>query len=80
MDKARVQERGQVTVPKAIREQYRIGVGTTLEFVPNGDDTFECRVIPRMTELLDRYAVDAEPPDLGALDPTIEALMAADAQ
>jgi AbrB family looped-hinge helix DNA binding protein len=79
MEFARVQERGQVTVPKAIRDRYEIGCGTALEFIPSGPDAFECRVIPRATDLLERFSVDAETPDLDALRPGIEALMAADA-
>jgi AbrB family looped-hinge helix DNA binding protein len=79
MEYARVQERGQVTVPKAIRDRYNIGCGTTLEFIPLGEDTFECRVVPRATDLLERFSVDAMTPDLDALRPSIESLMAADA-
>ena len=34
---ARVGERGQVTIPKAIRDRYGLGKGTELEFAPNQD-------------------------------------------
>jgi AbrB family looped-hinge helix DNA binding protein len=65
----RVQERGQVTVPRRIREACGIRPGTELTFVQTGPDRFECHVLPdeSITEVLKRYASPGVAPDLDAL-------------
>lgn len=65
----RVQERGQVTVPRTIRDACGIEPGTELAFVQTGPDRFECRVLPAeaITEVLARYAMPGTAPDLDAL-------------
>lgn len=70
MSMARVQTRGQVTVPRDIRETCGIGPGTDLMFVPTGPDRFECRVMPAarsLMELVDAFTVPGVAPDLDEL-------------
>lgn len=65
----RVQERGQVTVPRAIREACRIEPGTQLVFALTGPDRFECHVVPNesISDVLKYYASPGTAPDLDAL-------------
>ena len=61
MDIARVRGRGRVTIPQAIREEYDLIAGTSLEFVVLGPSRFACRVVEDA-----RSAADpAEPPSAG---------------
>ncbi len=57
---AKVQARGQVTVPQEIREAYGIEPGSELLFVKTGKDHFECQILPRPGSLLafiDQHAI-----------------------
>ncbi len=70
MSMARVQARGQVTVPHEIREACGVEPGSELLFVPIGPQAFECRVLPpqrSLAELVARYTVDDVAPNLQAL-------------
>jgi AbrB family looped-hinge helix DNA binding protein len=74
MSIARVQARGQVTVPHDIREACGIEPGTDLMFVQTGPDQFECWVMPprqSLMELLDKYTVEGVAPDLRQIDEDI---------
>ena len=42
-----VTDKGQVTVPKAIRDRLGIGPGSKLEFELDGEDTLRVRVLTR---------------------------------
>ncbi|MDQ3260031.1 MAG: AbrB/MazE/SpoVT family DNA-binding domain-containing protein [Pseudomonadota bacterium] len=44
---ATVTSKGQVTVPKDIRERFNIAPGTKLDFKPNDDGTFSVRPLTR---------------------------------
>jgi antitoxin PrlF len=44
---ATITSKGQVTVPKDIRERYNITPGTQLDFKPNDDGTFSVRPLKR---------------------------------
>ncbi len=44
---ATVTDKGQLTVPKAIREQFGIEPGTKLDFEPQADGTLRVRVLAR---------------------------------
>lgn len=65
----RVQDRGQVTVPRAIRDACHIQPGSRLAFAQTGPDRFECHVLPNesISEVLTRYASPGTAPDLDAL-------------
>jgi AbrB family looped-hinge helix DNA binding protein len=70
MSMAKVQARGQVTVPQEIRELYGIEPGTELFFVATGPRAFECRVLPpqrSLMDLVDQLTVEDVAPDLGSL-------------
>ena len=67
---ARLQSRGQVTVPQEIRDACELAPGDDLLFVQVGERTFECRALPRrrsLAEVLAQYQSAAEPPDLAQL-------------
>ena len=67
---ARLQSRGQVTVPQEIRDACELLPGDDLLFVKTGLRTFECRALPRrrsLAEVLAQYQSDDEPPDLAQL-------------
>jgi bifunctional DNA-binding transcriptional regulator/antitoxin component of YhaV-PrlF toxin-antitoxin module len=64
---ARVQTRGQVTIPQEIREACGIVAGADLFFIDAAPGRFECRVLPprrSLLEVIDEYAVDGVAPDL----------------
>lgn len=42
-----VTDKGQLTVPKALREQYGIEPGSKLDFEPQADGTMKVRVLAR---------------------------------
>ncbi len=70
MGVARVQARGQVTVPRDIREACGVEPGTDLYFVKTGPDSFECRVLPTapsIAAITAEYAMDGVAPDLAQL-------------
>ena len=70
MPTARVQSRGQVTVPQEIRDACHIEPGADLYFVQTAPDRFECQVLPpsrTLREVLDRFTLDGVAPDLSQL-------------
>jgi len=70
MSMAKVQARGQVTVPHEIRELCGIEPGAELVFVATGPRAFECRVLPpnsSLMDVVDRFTVEGVAPDLGSL-------------
>jgi AbrB family looped-hinge helix DNA binding protein len=70
MSVARVQARGQVTVPQEIREACGIVPGTDLLFIKTGPDRFECQVLPArrsIAEIIATYAMDGSAPNLDRL-------------
>ncbi|MBV9279292.1 MAG: AbrB/MazE/SpoVT family DNA-binding domain-containing protein [Chloroflexi bacterium] len=67
---ARVQTRGQVTIPREVRDACGIVPGADLLFATVAPGRFECRVLPprrSLLELVDEYAVDGVAPDLDSL-------------
>ena len=60
MELAKVQPRGQVTVPRAIRRAAGIEPGDVVAFAVTAPGRVELRALPRLTlaELLRRYHVD----------------------
>ncbi len=67
---ARVQARGQVTVPLEIRDACGIKPGSDLVFIVNGADEFTCRVLPPrlpLDEVIEKYTVDGQAPDITEL-------------
>ena len=64
---ARVQARGQVTLPKEVRDAAGVEPGDAVIVEATGRGTVELRVVPRMTlaETFERYRID-EPVDLAA--------------
>ena len=70
MNVARVQARGQVTVPQEIREACGVAPGTDLLFAKTGPGRFECRVLPARATLVGitkHYAMDGDAPDIARL-------------
>jgi AbrB family looped-hinge helix DNA binding protein len=67
---AKVQARGQVTVPQEIREAYHIEPGNELLFLKAGEDHFECRVLRQpgsLLEFIDQHAIHDYVVDVEAL-------------
>jgi bifunctional DNA-binding transcriptional regulator/antitoxin component of YhaV-PrlF toxin-antitoxin module len=67
---ARVQSRGQVTVPQEIREACGITSGADLYFLQTGPHAFECRVLPArepLATMFDRFSSSGVAPDLTRL-------------
>ena len=67
---AKVQARGQVTVPQEIREAYGIEPGSELLFLRAGKDHFECRVLPKprsLIEFIKQHKIDGPPIDVEQL-------------
>jgi AbrB family looped-hinge helix DNA binding protein len=64
---ARVQARGQVTLPKEVRDAAGVEPGDAVIVEATGRGTVELRVVPRMTlaETFERYRID-EPVDIAA--------------
>lgn len=62
MPLAKVQARGQVTLPRSIRKDMGCKPGDTLMFESTGDGAVEVRVLPRLsaTELFQRYPIMEE--------------------
>jgi bifunctional DNA-binding transcriptional regulator/antitoxin component of YhaV-PrlF toxin-antitoxin module len=71
----RVQARGQVTLPRELREATGIEAGAELVFFPLGPGRFEARVVPArrsVRDLLATYATDATAPTPQAITAAIE--------
>ncbi len=67
---AQVRLRGQVTIPREVREACGVTPGTDLFFVKTGPGRFECRVLPascRLVEITRQYAMDGTAPDFARL-------------
>lgn len=47
----KVQIRGQMTVPRPLRDAMGIATGTLLVCTQTGPDVFECRVLPKLVGL-----------------------------
>ena len=66
MEIARVQTRGQVTIPQEIREACGVAPGTELLFMVLGPGRFACHVLPQHRSLVEftaRHASYADHPD-----------------
>ena len=75
-----VRKRGQVTLPRAIREAYRLDDGSELEVIPLDATRFEVRVLPppgTLLALLDEFADEGPAPDLDAERAALTAALAA---
>jgi bifunctional DNA-binding transcriptional regulator/antitoxin component of YhaV-PrlF toxin-antitoxin module len=71
----RVQARGQVTLPRELREATGIEAGAELVFFPLGPGRFEARVVPArrsVRDLVGTYATDAAGPTPQAIAAAIE--------
>jgi bifunctional DNA-binding transcriptional regulator/antitoxin component of YhaV-PrlF toxin-antitoxin module len=82
MPVARVQSRGQVTIPREIREACGINDGTDLYFVQTSATGFECQILPSrrpLREVVDQYTVDGIAPALDELREEMGAEMLRDA-
>ncbi len=69
MNTIQVRERGQITLPKELRDAYRLDTGSRLLVVPLDDERFEVRVMPArrtMRELLALYGEEGDAPDIAA--------------
>ena len=72
MSIARVRERGQLTLPLAVRVALGASTGSDLIFVPTGPGAFTLRKLDRpelLLDLLAHFASDGTAPDLHALRP-----------
>ena len=70
MNVARVQARGQVTIPQEVREACGVTPGSDLFFVKLGPGRFECRVLPArrsLVEITKQYTMDGTAPDIAQL-------------
>jgi antitoxin PrlF len=47
MSRATLTSKGQITLPVAIREQYKLENGDMLQFIPAGDEELRVRVVRR---------------------------------
>jgi AbrB family looped-hinge helix DNA binding protein len=66
---ARVQPRGQVTIPREVREARGIGPGADLYFTPT-EAGFQAVVLPprrSFNELADEHLMEGEAPDIDVL-------------
>ncbi len=66
MSVVRVQAKGQMTVPEAIRKSLTIETGTELVCIQTGSDAFECRVLPKpltVDELIQHFGSPGIAPD-----------------
>jgi bifunctional DNA-binding transcriptional regulator/antitoxin component of YhaV-PrlF toxin-antitoxin module len=72
MSIARVRERGQITLPLAVRVAMGASTGSDLLFVPSGAGLFTVRRLERpelLLDLLEQFAGDGPAPDLGGVRP-----------
>jgi AbrB family looped-hinge helix DNA binding protein len=70
MGTARVQARGQVTIPQEIREQCGIEPGDDLYFTVGEEGVIHCHLLPRplpLDELLQKYSHPGPAPDIDEL-------------
>jgi antitoxin PrlF len=65
---ARITIRGQVTVPRRVREALRLSAGDAVEFYLNGNGEFVLRKVPPV-------AAPEDPPGSGRVHPRGEAQM-----
>jgi AbrB family looped-hinge helix DNA binding protein len=80
MTSAKVRARGQVTIPRDIREACGIMPGTALMFVQTGPGQFACRVLSEhrsLLELIEEYRMDGVAPHV---DKIIEEAQAEEAE
>ena len=78
----RVQSRGQVTLPRELREATGIAPGADLLFLPLGPGRFEARLVPArrgVRELLTAFAVPGHAPAPDAIAVAVEEGLAAEA-
>ncbi len=71
----RVQAKGQMTVPRAIREAVGITTGTTIWCAQTDEDAFECRVLPDPVDLrayLDSHIFPGVGPGDDQIDSEVE--------
>ena len=69
MTTIQVRQRGQITLPKEIRDAYHLDTGSRLLLIPLDGERFEVRVMPArrsVLELMDLYAQEGEAPDIAA--------------
>ncbi len=76
---AKVQSRGQVTVPSRERKAIGLRPGDMVIIRQTAPNTLELKILPQMTfqEVLERYHIDG-PVDISALRAAAEEDMAAD--
>jgi bifunctional DNA-binding transcriptional regulator/antitoxin component of YhaV-PrlF toxin-antitoxin module len=70
MSMARVQSRGQVTVPQDVREACGVEPGRDILFVTTGPNSFECWVMPptlSLEEIFDRFSMEGLAPSIDEL-------------
>jgi bifunctional DNA-binding transcriptional regulator/antitoxin component of YhaV-PrlF toxin-antitoxin module len=81
MSVVRVRERGQVTLPREVREAAGVTVGSELLILPIGPGKFTVQVLPQRESLLaliDEFADVGPAPDLEVLRQQIGQTLAAD--
>ena len=74
MSIARVRERGQVTLPLAVRVALGASTGSDLLFIPSGAGLFTVQRLDRpelLLDLLEQFTGDGPAPDLRALRPGV---------
>lgn len=79
----RVQAKGQMTVPRPIRDEMGIKTGTELVCLQTGPDTFECRVQPKpltVDELLERFSSPGMAPTSEEIDAMVREGILAEAR
>ncbi len=79
----RVQAKGQMTVPRAIRKACGIETGTQLVCLQTGPDVFECRVMPKplsVAELLERFSSPGPAPTPEEMDEIVKEGILAEAR
>ncbi len=69
---AQVRQRGQLTIPRKLRESLRIEDGDTLTFMPMGETLVLVPRRLRATELIDRLATMLEDSDQSLADLLID--------
>jgi bifunctional DNA-binding transcriptional regulator/antitoxin component of YhaV-PrlF toxin-antitoxin module len=72
MSIARVRERGQITLPLAVRVALGASTGSDLLFVPAGAGQYTVQRLERpelLLDLLEQFAGDGPAPDLSAFQP-----------
>ena len=70
MSVVRVRERGQVTLPREVREAAGVTIGSELLLLPMGPGKFTAQVLPpreSLLALIEEFADDGPAPDLEAL-------------